>query len=96
MTTTQWQYLEQRPSSWRQQLFLKGKKLRAYTVWSDMLVNQDTKEEAADNWDLPLAAVEEIIRYCESHRELLGQEAESEGRYLEERGVTLEPPITHR
>ena len=26
-----------------------------------MLVNGDTKEEAADNWDLPLAAVEEII-----------------------------------
>lgn len=95
MTTTQWQYLEQRPGSWRQQLFLKGKKLRAYTVWSDMLVNQDTKEEAADNWNLPIAAVEEIIRYCETHRELLRQEAQSERRYLEERGVALEPKITH-
>lgn len=95
MTATQWQYLEQRPSSWRQQLFVKGRKLRAYTVWSDMLVNKDTKEEVADNWDLPLAAVEEIIRYCQSHRELLKQEAESEGGYLKKRGIALEPQITY-
>ncbi|MFN7216357.1 MULTISPECIES: hypothetical protein, partial [Microcystis] len=93
---TQWQYLEKRPDSWRQQLYLKGRKLRAYTVWSDMLVNGDTILEAADNWDLPLGAIEEVIRYCQTHQSLLQQEAEEEGHYLEERGVVLEPTVTHR
>ena len=92
---TQWKYLEPRPESWHQQLYLKKKKLRANTVWSDMLVNGDSIEEAADNWDLPVEAVEEVIRYCETHRELLRAEAESERRYLEERGVVLEPKVTH-
>ena len=93
---TQWQYLEKRPHSWRQQLYLKGKKLRAYTVWSDLLVNGDTLLEAADNWDLPLAAIQEIIYYCQTHQSLLQQEAEEERRYLEARGVVLEPAVTHR
>ncbi len=94
-TLTKWQYIEQRPNSWRKQLYLKGRKLSAQTVWLDMLVNDDTPEEAADNWDLPLAAIEEAICYCETHRELLQQEAEEERRYLEEGGVLLEPQITH-
>lgn len=80
-TLTKWQYIEQRPNSWRKQLDLKGRKLLAQTVWSDMLVNGDTPEEA--------------IHYCETHRELLQQEAEEERRYLEEGGVLLEPQITH-
>jgi hypothetical protein len=93
---TQWQYLEKRPDSWRQQLYLKGRKLRAYTVWLDLLVNGDTVLEASDNWDLPLAAIQEVIGYCQTHQSLLQQEAEEERCYLEERGVVLEPPVTHR
>ena len=92
---SQWQYLEKRPDSWRQQLYLKGRKLRAHTVWSDLLVNGDTVLEAADNWDLTLAAIQEVIRYCQTHRSLLQQEAAEERRYLEERGVVLEPTVTH-
>ena len=92
---TQWQYLEQRPQSWRSSLYLKGKKLRASTVWADMLVNEDTPEAAAENWDLPLAAIEEVIEYCQTHQALLHQEAEEERHYLEERGILLEPPVTH-
>ncbi len=95
-TETQWQYLESRPQSWRSSLYLKGRKLRAHTVWSDMLVNGDPPQLAASNWDLPLAAIQEVIRYCETHQFLLQQEAEEERRYLEERGVVLEPPVTHR
>jgi hypothetical protein len=99
MTTnshTQWQYLEQRSSSWRKQLYLKGKKLTAFTVWSDMLVNEMTPEEVAESKELPLAAVMEAIEYCQTHQELLRKEAEAERRYLEERGVVVEPPVTHR
>ena len=96
MNTTKWQYLESCPLSWRKQLYIKGRKLRARTIWSDMLVNGDTPQLAADNWDLPLAAIQEVISYCETHRELLQQEAEQERCYLEERGVALEPSVTHR
>jgi uncharacterized protein (DUF433 family) len=87
-----WKYLVARPHSWRRQLYVKGRKLRASTVWMDMQTNEMTPEEAADDWDLPLAAIEEIIRYCESHRQLLAMEAEEERRHLLEAGVPLEPP----
>lgn len=92
----QWQYLEKRPHPWRQQLSFKGKRLKAFDVWMDMTVNGETPEEAAENWDLPLEAVREAIEYCQTHQELLRQESEKERRYLEERGIPLEPKVTCR
>lgn len=93
--TNQWQYLEKRSHPWRQQLYIKGRKLRAFTVWSDMIANEMTPEEVAESKELPLAAVYEAIKYCKTDQELLKQEAEEEYRYLEERGISLEPKITH-
>ena len=95
MTTTQWQYLESRPHPWRKQLYFKGKRLRPFTVWITMQVEQMTPSEAAEDWDLPLAAVQEAIEYCEANRELLHYEAELERRYLEEKGISLEPKVVH-
>ena len=95
MTTTQWQYLESRPDSWRQQLYFKGKRLKAFDVWMDMMVNRETPQEAAENWDLPLDAVMEAIEYCKTNQELLRKEAEQERRYLEERGISLEPKVIY-
>ncbi|TRU87413.1 MAG: hypothetical protein EWV76_10685 [Microcystis novacekii Mn_MB_F_20050700_S1] len=92
---TQWQYLEKRPHSWRQQLYIKGRKLTAFTVWSDMIVNEMTPEEVADSKELPLAAVLEAIEYCETHEKLLQEEADAERRYLEVRGVDIEPKVTY-
>ena len=92
--TTQWQYLEKRPHSWRQQLYIKGRRLTAFGIWMDMMTNRDTLEETAENWNLPLEAVREVIAYCESDRELLNAEAEAERHYLEARGVSLEPQVT--
>ncbi len=95
MTKTQWQYLEKRSHPWRQQLYIKGRRVKASVIYSDMIVNEETPEEAAENWDLPLAAISEVIEYCQSHQELLKQEAAEERRIVLE-GVTLEPPVTHR
>ena len=95
MTKTQWQYLEKRSHPWRQQLYIKGRRVKANVIYSDMIVNEETPEEAAENWDLPLAAISEVIEYCQSHQELLKQEAAEERRIVLE-GVTLEPPVTHR
>jgi len=91
----EWQYLVSRPHPWRKQLYIKGRKLRAFSVWRDMIVNELSLEEAADNWDLPLAAVSEAIGYCESHQELLKLEAEEEGYRLAQEGVSVEPKNSH-
>jgi len=50
-----------------------------------------TPEQAADNWDLPLAAIQEVLLYCEANQDLLRLEAEEEGYRLREKGVSLEP-----
>jgi hypothetical protein len=92
---TQWQYLEKRSHPWRKQLYLKGKRTKASVIYSSMVVNNETLEKAADNWDLPLAAVKEIVEYCETHQELLKQEAKEERRRLEAKGFTLEPKVTN-
>jgi uncharacterized protein (DUF433 family) len=91
----QWQHLESRPHPWRQQLYIKGKRIKASVIYSDMIVNEETPNEAAENWDLPLSAISEVIEYCEANQELLKHEAEQERRIVLE-GVTIEPPITHR
>ena len=91
-----WQYLEARPHAWRRQLYLKGRKLLASTVWQDMIVNQLSSDQAAENWDLPLAAIDEVICYCESHQELLKLEADEERSRLVAQGVSLEPTTAAR
>jgi hypothetical protein len=96
LTSDGWNYLIARPHPWRRQLFVKGRRLRAFTVWMDLQTQQMTHEAAAVNWDLPLPAIEEIMRYCEGHRELLEMEADEERRRLLEEGVSLEPPAARR
>jgi hypothetical protein len=85
-----WQYLVSRPHPWRKQFYIKGHKLLASTVWQDMIVNQLSSDQAAENWGLPLPAIYEVIQYCESHRELLQLEADEERHRLETKGVSLE------
>ncbi|MDY6803485.1 MAG: hypothetical protein SXA11_06715 [Cyanobacteriota bacterium] len=88
-----WQYLVERPHPWRRQLYIKGRKLQASTVWRDAIANEMSPEEAADNWDLPLAAIQEAFRYCQTHQDLLKMEAEEERYRLEEKEVSLTHPV---
>ncbi len=94
--TSQWQYLEQRPHPWRKQLYIKGKRLKAFTVWMDMLVNNLSPQEVAENKDIALEAVMEALEYCQNNSELLKSEAKEERHRLEEKGYNLEPQVTHR
>ena len=77
---TGWQFLTERPHVWRRQLWVKGRKLPASVVWTDWRVNGGTVEEIVDNWDLPVAAAAEALRYGETHQDLLWIEAEEEKR----------------
>jgi len=88
-SASQWTYLAERAHPWRRQLYVKGRRLPAWIVWMDMLRENETREEAAYNWDLPLAAVDEIIAYCEQNKELLDMEADEEKRLLKAAGVDL-------
>ena len=90
-----WQYLEARPHPWRRQLYVKGRRLRAFSVWSDMSTNGLSVNEVAQSRDLPVEAVRECIRYCEENRTLLNDEADEEKRWLLARGVAVEPPPAH-
>ena len=89
-----WQYLVFRPHPWRKQLYIKGHKLLASTVWQDLMANQLSPEQAAENWDLPLSAIYEAIQYCESHQDLLKLEANEERYRLEVKGISVEPAPT--
>jgi hypothetical protein len=89
-STESWQFLVARPHPWRRQLVVKGRKLLASIVWQDMLSNHLSPEEAADNWDLPIAAIHEICQYCETHQDLLKLESAEECCRLQAQGVTLE------
>ncbi len=35
-----WTFLVARPHPWRRQLYIKGRKLTAFTLWQDLLTNQ--------------------------------------------------------
>ena len=87
----QWKYLAPRPSSSSRQLYVMGRRLKASDVWSSMIANGMTLEETAEDWNLPLDAMDEIIRYCEENRALLDMEADEERRYLDEAGINLDP-----
>lgn len=84
-----WTYLVERPESWKKQLFVKGRRLTAFNVWSDMISNKMTPEEAADNWDLPIEAINEIIEYCGENGELIKKEADQERQSLVSHGIKL-------
>lgn len=90
-SNTPWKYLAPRPHSWKRQLFVKGRRLSAANVWYDMQANRMSAQEAADNWELPVDAIEEIARYCEANRDLIGMEADEERRLLQDAGVRFSP-----
>jgi hypothetical protein len=86
-----WRWLVARPHPWRRKLWVKGRKILAAQVWLDMNRNQLTKNQAARDWDLPLEAVEEIVRYCEENAALIALEADEERCRLSDAGVQLAP-----
>src|SRR5436309_6549984 len=69
MTTT-YQYLEPHIGSSYKQLFIKGTKFRADLIYSAAYQRGDeddrSPEQVAEDYGIPVEAVYEAIRYCES------------------------------
>jgi len=88
-TMPKWLYLVAPAHPWKKQLFVKGRKLPAAAVSTGMLANNLSVQEAAENWELPVDAVQEILEYCQTNKVLLEMEAQEELRILEEKGIGI-------
>ena len=64
-----WKYLERRPGSSYEQLAIKGKRIWAWTLYCEFMNAQEprTPEQIAENWGLPLEAVQEAVAYCQTN-----------------------------
>jgi uncharacterized protein (DUF433 family) len=65
-----WVYLGPKPRSQYRQLFVKGRNIAARTLYSMSLAGEEpdvTPEAIAADFDLPVEAVHEAIRDCESN-----------------------------
>lgn len=67
--TTTWKYLERRPKSSYKQLFVKGLRLPARTLYGQYVNDEEprTAEELAEDYHLHLEVVKEAIAYCETN-----------------------------
>jgi hypothetical protein len=90
MVAPKYEYLVERPHTWRRQYYVKGRRLLASTVMNEMTVNGLSEAEASQNWDLPLEAIFEIVHYCQANQPLLVMEADEERLRLIQDGVQLE------
>jgi hypothetical protein len=89
----QYMWLEQRPDSWRKQLYLKGRNVSAGQLIYSMRANGTLNDpaRAAQTFALPAEQVQEALTYYRRHRSLIEAEADAEKRWLLEQGYTLEP-----
>ena len=86
MSTTngkEWKWLERDPKSSLKQLSIKGRRIRARTLYGQ-IVGEDamTPEEVAENWNVPLEAVREAIEYCEGDPPEIREDFEEEERTI--------------
>jgi uncharacterized protein (DUF433 family) len=67
--TTQYKYLERDPKSSYKQLSIKGRSIRARTLYGMYMSAEEprTVKEIAEDYNLPIEAVEEAIAYCKSN-----------------------------
>jgi uncharacterized protein (DUF433 family) len=64
-----WKYLERRPGSSYEQLCIKGKRIWAWTLYCEFVSETQPRsaQELAEDWGVPLEAVQEAIAYCQSN-----------------------------
>jgi len=78
--TKTWRYLTRDRYSAYRQLFVKGRRIRATSLY-DLTTDPDeplTPAQAAKQYDLPVAAVREAIAYCRSNPPELEEDARME------------------
>jgi len=88
----QYKYLAPRYGSSYRQYFLKGSKIRAETLFAETVGPEArTPEEVAEDYEVPVEAVYEAIRYCQENEALLQQEIDEESADIRARGWDKPP-----
>jgi len=91
---TTYQFLEPRAASNYRQLFVRGRSLRAETLYRATLgAEPRTPEEVAADFGVPLTAVHEAVHYCLHNEELLRQEREAVLADMRDRGLDKPPYV---
>jgi uncharacterized protein (DUF433 family) len=80
----EWTWLVKREHPWRRQLWIKGRNMTAGSVASNAATNGWSPERTADEFNLPVEAVLEAIRYAETAKPLIDAE-EAENRFVAQR-----------
>ena len=93
--TTNYTYLAPREGSGYEQFFLKGRNLRAETLYRATIGSKPmTPDEVAEDYDVPLGAVLEAIQYAIDNATLLQREREEDWVESHARGLVESPPLT--
>jgi hypothetical protein len=83
--TARWKYLV--PFPHKEELYFKGRKLPACSVWRSRRTEGYSLEEAAFNWDLSVEAVLEAVSYCEQNQALFERLAEEDIQFAKANDV---------
>jgi len=91
-----WKYLERRPGSSYQQLSIKGRRIWAWTLYCEVMNEKEprTPQQLAEDFDLPLEAVQEAIAYCRSDPPELREDHRKDALLSEAIGMN-DPTIQH-
>jgi uncharacterized protein (DUF433 family) len=87
--STQWLYLEARPKSFYRQLFVKGSRIMARTLYGLFKSAEEplSVEQIAAEYNLPLPAVQEAIAYCASYPPEIADDQKREDALAQAMGV---------
>src|SRR5437016_6919232 len=88
-TTTSWKYLERDPKSRLKQLSIRGRRIRARTLYGLFMSDEEpmTPEEIAAGYELPLEVVQEAIAYCQTDPPEIKEDFEREERFFKAIGL---------
>jgi uncharacterized protein (DUF433 family) len=86
---TQYKYLERDPKSSYRQLSIKGRRIRARSIYGLYMSAEEplTPEKIAEEYQLPLEAVLEAIAYCQSNPPEIAQDFAEEEALMEAAGM---------
>ena len=88
----EYKFLESRPRSNYQQLWVKGRHMRAEVIYRYTVGPEpETPEQVAAEYNLPVDAVLEAIEYCTRNKDLLDAERTRETASIRARGLDQYP-----
>ena len=88
-TSTTWKYLERDPLSKYKQLSIKGRRIKARSLYGMFMSAEEprTPEAIAADYGLPLEVVLEAIAYCQTDPPEIREDFEHEERIMEATGM---------